>query len=133
MRQFRLLKDQTGAFELLPVGPSYVAMLFHVFWAAGNGLFVRCMLLFVPGIILAFVSIYLYGFPTYEHLGYPTMMLASISSGAAAVYFGIVAHKWREEHLIKKGYELIATVTGRTAQIALNKWALSKDADKVLD
>ena len=133
MRQFKLLKDQTGAFELLPVGPSFVAMLFHVFWAAGNGLFVRCVLLFVPGIVLAFVSIYFFGSSTYEDFGFPCMMLASIASGAAAIYFGSVAHKWREEYLVRKGFELIATISGRTAQLALNKWALSKDADKVLD
>ena len=63
----------------------------------------------------------------------PAMGLASIASGVAAIYFGSVAYDWREQVLVNRGYELIATISGRNAQLALNKWALSKDADRVLD
>jgi len=133
MREFRLLKHKSGAYEILPVRWSIGAFIFHIFWAIGNGLFLRCLLLFTPSLLFSAVGVYLLSLQGYEGLAGLCMQLSALLGMASAIYFSAVAFNWRAELLMKKGYEEIATIYGRTARLALNKWALSADADHVLD
>lgn len=133
MREFRLLKHKSGAYEILPVRWSIGALIFHIFWAIGNGLFLRCLRLFTPSLLFSAVGVYLLSLQRYEGLAGLCMQLSALTGMAAAIFFSAVAFNWRAELLMKKGYDEVATIHGRTAQQALHKWALSGDADRILD
>lgn len=133
MREFRLLRHNSGAYEILPVGWSFGALIFHVFWAIGNGLFLRCIYLFTPYLLFSAIGMFLLYVQKYEDMAGLCMQLSGLLGIASVIYFSAVAFDWRADLLMKKGYEEIATIYGRTGQQALNKWALSDDADRVLD
>lgn len=133
MREFRLLKHKSGAYEILPVSWSFGALIFHVFWAIGNGLFLRFMRLISPALVLSAAGILLLNLPKYEDIAGLCTQLSGYIGLASVIFFAAVAFDWRAELLMKKGYEDVATIYGRTARLALNKWALSDDADRLLD
>ena len=133
MREFRLFKHRSGSFEILPAGWSIAALILSIFWALGNGVFWR----FARFILPAFLGMVLGMFPldsqASETLGTVIVYISVMYCTGFTFYFGAVAFQWRAEHLIKRGYEEIATLHGRSGREALNSWALTPDADRVID
>jgi hypothetical protein len=133
MREFRLFKDGSGAFEVLPVGWSAGALIFHMFWAIGNGVFWRFARYGLPAFLGSTLGLFLLDTQQYESLGTALVNISSVYGAGFVVYFSAVAFQWRAERLVRNGYDEIATIYGRSGREALNRWALSGDADQVLD
>ena len=133
MREFRLFKDRSGAFEILPVGWSAGALIFNMFWAIGNGVFWRFARYILPAFLGTAFGMFLLDTQLSESLGTALVYVSAIYGAGFVFYFATVAFQWRAEQLVKNGYDEIATIHGRTGREALNKWALSSDADQVLD
>ena len=133
MREFRLFKDRSGAFEILPVGWSAGALIFNMFWAIGNGVFWRFARYILPAFLGSAFGMYLLGTQLSESVGTALVYMSTIYSAGFVFYFAAVAFQWRAEQLVKNGYDEIATIHGRSGREALNRWALSSDADRVLD
>jgi hypothetical protein len=133
MREFRLFKDRSGAFEILPVGWSVGAFIFNMFWAIGNDIFWRFARYILPAFLGAAFGAYLLETQLSESFGTALVYMATIYCAGFMFYFAAVAFQWRAEQLVKDGYEEIAKIHGRSAREALNRWALSSDADQVLD
>jgi len=133
MREFRLFKYRSGAFEVLPVGWSVAALIFNMFWAIGNGVFWRFAKYILPAFLGMALGMFLLDTQLSESIGTACAYISTLYSTGFVFYFAAVAFQWRAEQLIKNGYEEIATIYGRSGREALNGWALSPDADRVLD
>lgn len=133
MREFRLFKNRSGAFELTPVGWSHAALLFSMFWAIGNGVFLRFVRFMLPAFLGLAFGMFLLDMQQYESVGRALVYVAIVYGTGFVFYFAGVAHQWRADELIKNGYEQIATIHGRSAHEALKRWALSSDANSILD
>ena len=133
MRDFRLFKHPSGAFEVVPIGWSFWALLLHVFWAMGSGLFVRFTLYLVPTFGLLAIGAYFHEVQQSRAVGEFFLIAALVLGNGFGVYFSFVAHEWRAEVLAGLGYEQVATIRGRTGHDALSRWARSTQADKVLN
>jgi hypothetical protein len=133
MRKFRLFKHRSGAFELIPVGWSTTALVFNMFWAAGNGVFWRFVKYILPAFVGMAVGAFLLDEQLSESIGTACVYISILYGTGFVFYFAAVAFQWRADQLIKIGYEEIATIYGRSGHEALNRWALSPDADRVLD
>ena len=130
MRQFRLFKDLSGAYEILPVGWSAGALIFHMFWAIGNGVFWRFARYFLPGFLVSVLGIFLLDTHLSESFGTALVYIAAVYGAGFMIYFSAVAFQWRADQLVNNGYDEIATIYGHSESEALNKWALSSDADQ---
>ena len=132
MRDFRLFKHPSGAFEVVPIGWSFWALLLHIFWAVGSGLFVRSALYLIPTIGLLAVGVYLHEVQQSKAFGELFFVAALLVGNGFVIYFSFVAHEWRADVLRGQGYEQIASIRGRTGRDALSRWARSDQADEVL-
>ena len=130
MRDFRLFKHSSGAYELLPRGWSFWALLFHVFWAIGNGVFLRYAKFFIPALIATVIGALLLAFETYESVAFIVIDISALYFTAFSIYFSFVAFEWRADLLRHNGYEHIATIRAWTGRQALRKWSLSDEADR---
>ena len=133
MREFRLFKHPSGAFEVVPVGWSFWALFLHLFWAIGNGLFIRFTTYFIPAIALIVIGAFLLDTQQSHVVGEFFLIAALVYGNGFAFYFSFVAHDWRADALTAQGYEQIAAIRGRTGHEALSGWARSSQADEVLD
>lgn len=133
MKQFRLFKHESGAFEVVPIGWSLAALCLNVIWAVQNGLFLQFFRFFFPAIITMIAGMWLLDLPGREAVGLACVIAAVVFGNGFVVYFSVVAYDWKADQLIKNGYEEIASIRGRTSQQALANWARSKQADCVLD
>ena len=131
MREFRLFKDRSGAYEILPVGWSAGALIFHIFWAIGNGVFWRFVRYALPAFLSSVLGFFLLGTQLSESLGTALVYVSAIYGAGFIFYFAAVAFQWRAEQLVNNGYDEIATIYGRSESEALKRWALSSDADQV--
>ncbi len=133
MREFRLFKDHSGAFEILPVGWSFGALVFNMFWAIGNGLFARFARVALPAMLGMAVAMFLLDIQEFEGFARVLAYSSIAITAGFCFYFSTVAFEWRGQKLVENGYKHIATIYGRTGQQALEKWAMSEDADQVFD
>jgi hypothetical protein len=131
MREFRLFEHRSGAYELLVRGWSFWALMFHMFWAIGNGVFPRFAKFFLPACLVMGVGLLLLDIEEYELVAMIIVDLSILFVTGFVVYFSMVATRWRAELLVKNGYKLVATIRAWSGQQALKKWALSKKADEV--
>ena len=133
MRNFRLFKHPSGAYEVVPIGWSFWALLLHVFWAMGSGLFVRFTLYLVPTFVLIAIGAYFHEVQQSRAIGEYLFIAALVLGNGFVIYFSFVAHEWRADLLTGQGYEQIAMIRGRTGHDALSRWARSDQADEVFD
>ena len=116
---------------MLPVGWSASALVFNIFWAIGNGIFWRFARYILPAFLGMIFGAFLIESQRYEFFGKAVVLVSTLYSTVFVFYFATVAFKWRGEQLIKNGFDQLATIHGRSGHEALNKWALSSDADRV--
>ncbi len=132
MREFRLFKNQSGAFEVVPIGWSFLALFLNLFWAMQIGLFLRFLRYFMPALIVMAIGAFLLEVQNLEAVGTVCMLAGVVYGNGFVFYFSVVANDWRVEQLENKGYQQIARIRGRSAQQALSEWARSSQAESVL-
>nr|MDJ0712529.1 hypothetical protein [Woeseiaceae bacterium] len=97
------------------------------------GVFWRFARYILPAFLGMALGMFLLDTQRSETLGTALVYMSAIYGACFAFFFATVAFRWRAEQLVKNGYDEIATIYGRSGPEALNRWALSSDADQFLN
>lgn len=127
MRQNQLYVRSKRQYEVVPVGFSWGALLLGPLWCAVNGQFLRYLGIITVSLMPLFLAL-LFDGAVRDFLAMVGLFAANIGH----IYFSVRVNWWREESLCRRGYTLVATITGHTPRNALEKWSKSDEAIEFL-
>lgn len=131
MRAYRILVNESGNYELVPVGWSFWAFALGGWWALAHNVLLRYLKLFLlPIVIFAFGAEL---GPDDGSAGMVFVTFGGVWAIVATVHFSLVAFDWRVAVLEQRGYKRVGTHQGRTALEALRAWSMTEAAGDYID
>ena len=129
MRTFRLYVHPSGAYEIVPRGWSFRALVLGPLWAIGNGVFLRYVKMVVAPFLLLGVGMALLDTEVGGWAAVVAALMGVLWAHGTWVYFAARAFDWRAELLEKNGYEFVTGQSAWSGRLALKKWS-STEAPK---
>lgn len=123
MKQFKIFLNASGQVEAVKQGWSWPAFFFSVIWAITKRLWIIAIwAILIVMAIGTFLSL---------NIGYKySYEITNIISLLVYVVFGVYGNRWREKHLLTRGFKHVETLTAANpaAAVALYSKATSEAA-----
>jgi len=112
MKQFKIYADPQRSYEAVKQGWSWPAFFFSCIWAMLKKMWVLGVSVFIGFLVFGFMV-------GASGAGAAGDALVNIVSVVANIIFGINGNKWRENNLLKRGYEAKETVRAANKEDAI--------------
>lgn len=104
MKQYKIFRNASGQVEAVKQGWSWPAFFFSVIWAIAKRLWIIAIwAILIVMAIGTFLSL---------NVGYEySYEITNIISLLVYVVFGVYGNRWREKHLLTRGFKHVETLT----------------------
>ena len=130
MRTFRFYVHPSGAYELVPIGWSFWALVLGPLWAIGNGVFLRYVKMVVAPFLLLSVGLALFDTEVGGWAAIVAALIGVLWAHVVWLCFAARAFDWRAELLEKNGYEFVAGQSAWSGKQALKRWSSTEAAKR---
>ncbi|MBO1109425.1 DUF2628 domain-containing protein [Plesiomonas shigelloides] len=123
MKQYKIFRNASGQVEAVKQGWSWPAFFFSVIWAIAKRLWIIAIwAILIVMAIGTFLSLNV----DYEY----SYQITNIISLLVYVVFGVYGNRWREKHLLTRGFKHVETLTAANpaGAVALYSKATSEAA-----